>query len=150
MQGNNFCLVAAVTAGMGYPPQSSPNHHVSTGTDARSWVHIPVNQNVPIALQMVSGPQCSSMNEESVLLLVFWRWLCPSFVQMNVQSKGCSAHNGFGMPAAKPSQPTSHSIQDLQQLLQIRTVEIPVTAIQLHQVAGFLIQQSRQSIFPML
>ena len=150
MQGNDFCLGVAETAGMGCSPQPSPNHHVTAGTHAGSWVHIPVNENVPIALQMVSGPQCSAMNKESILVLASGRWLFHLFDWMDIESHGRSTDDGFWPTAAKPSEPAPHAIQDLQQLLQISAIEVPVTAIQLHSGAGFLFKQSRQSVLPML
>ena len=69
VQGHDLRPMAARIACMSGAPQSPPDHDITTGTDMGTWVDVSIDQNIAIAVQMVAGTQCASMNEESVLAL---------------------------------------------------------------------------------
>ena len=61
--------MAARIACMGGASQSPPDHDITTGTDMGTRIDVSIDQDIAIAVQMVAGTQCASMNEESVMAL---------------------------------------------------------------------------------
>jgi len=69
VQGHDLRPIAPRNACMGCAPQSPPDHDITTGTDMGTRIDVSIDQDIAIAVQMVAGTQCASMNEESVLAL---------------------------------------------------------------------------------
>ena len=67
VQGHDLRPIAPRNACMGCAPQSPPDHDITTGTDMGTRIDVSIDQDIAIAVQMVAGTQCASMNEESVL-----------------------------------------------------------------------------------
>ena len=48
---------------MGNATQTSPDQHVANGTDPRPGIHIPMQKNVPVTVQMIARSECSLMHQ---------------------------------------------------------------------------------------
>ena len=49
---------------MGHPAQPAPDHDVTCSADAGSRIHITVDEQIPIALEMVAGSQRALMEQQ--------------------------------------------------------------------------------------
>ena len=65
LEGHDSCIRIPFLSGMSDPAQSPPDHHVACGTDAGTGIDIPELQDIPLALQVVTGSQGALMKQKS-------------------------------------------------------------------------------------
>ena len=131
---------------MGNSAQSPPNLDMTDGADASPWIHIPIEQDIPLRLQMIPRSERALMKKQRVCGVIggfiparFHRWC------YHVEPQSPCAHDRFGLIGLQPDEGVASVVQGALQILEVITTQDPVVAV--HQDGPvFVWKRQQQSI----